>query len=138
MEKDKLSAVVDIILFGLPIGDGVISVQNNAYHIQNKRTKSVGLIEELQIKAGSNLGINNLIAKKLRDGIVNGIVEYLEKEKVVATVAEVVKEEEGIKAESEAVNDFAQSIADDLAETPTEPAVPKKKERNKLMKYRFA
>ena len=128
MEKDKLSAVVDIILFGLPIVDGVISVQNNAYHIQNKRTKSVGLIEELQIKAGSNLGINNLIAKKLRDGIVNGIVEYLEKEKeVVATVAEVVKEEEGIKAESESVNDFAQSIADDLAETPTEPAVPKKK-----------
>lgn len=128
MEKDKLSAVVDIILFGLPIGDGVISVQNNAYYIQNKRTKSVGLIEELQIKAGSNLGINNLIAKKLRDGIVNGIVEYLEKEKeVVATVAEVVKEEEGIKAESESVNDFAQSIADDLAETPTEPAVPKKK-----------
>ena len=46
MEKDKLSAVVDIILFGLPIGDGVISVQNNAYYIQNKRTKSVGLIEE--------------------------------------------------------------------------------------------
>lgn len=128
MEKDKLSAVVDIILFGLPIGDGVISVQNNAYYIQNKRTKSIGLIEELQIKAGSNLGINNLIAKKLRDGIVNGIAEYLEKEKeVVATVAEVVKEEEGIKAESEAVNDFAQSIADDLAETPTEPAVPKKK-----------
>ena len=128
MEKDKLSAVVDIVLFGLPIGDGVISVQNNVYHIQNKRTKSIGLIEELQIKAGSNLGINNLIAKKLRDGIVNGIAEYLEKEKeVVATVAEVVKEEEGIKAESEAVNDFAQSIADDLAETPTEPAVPKKK-----------
>jgi len=60
MEKDKLSAVVDTILFGLTIGDGVISVQNNAYHIQNKRTKSVGLIEELQIKAGSNLGINNL------------------------------------------------------------------------------
>ena len=45
----------------------------------------------------------------------------------MATVAEVVKEEEGIKAESEAVNDFAQSIADDLTETPTEPAVPKKK-----------
>ena len=89
---------------------------------------SFGYFEELQIKAGSNLGINNLIAKKLRDGIVNGIAEYLEKEKeVVATVAEVVKEEEGIKAESEAVNDFAQSIADDLAETPTEPAVPKKK-----------
>ena len=128
MEKDKLSAVVDIILFGLPIGDGVISVQNNAYYIQNKRTKSIGLIEELQIKAGSNLGINNLIAKKLRDGIVNGIAEYFEKEKeVIATVAEVVKEEEGIKAESEAVNDFAQSIADDLTETPTEPAVPKKK-----------
>lgn len=128
MEKDKLSAVVDTILFGLTIGDGVISVQNNAYHIQNKRTKSVGLIEELQIKAGSNLGINNLIAKKLRDGIVNGIAEYFEKEKeVMATVAEVVKEEEGIKAESEAVNDFAQSIADDLTETPTEPAVPKKK-----------
>jgi len=64
----------------------------------------------------------------LRDGIVNGIVEYLEKEKeVVATVAEVVKEEEGIKAESEAVNDFAQSIADELTETPTEPAAPKKK-----------
>ena len=128
MEKDKQRAVVDTILFGLPIGDGVISVQNNAYHIQNKRTKSVGLIEELQIKAGSNLGINNLIAKKLRDGIVNGIAEYFEKEKeVMATVAEVVKEEEGVKAESEAVNDFAQSIADDLTETPTEPAVPKKK-----------
>jgi hypothetical protein len=51
MEKDKLSALL-ILFFWFTNRDGVISTEY-AYHIQNKKTKSIGLIEELQIKAGS-------------------------------------------------------------------------------------
>lgn len=133
MEKSKIIAVVDSVLFGLPVGDGEISILNNAYHIQNKREKATGLIEELQIKTGSNLGVNAIVAKKLRDGIVDGFVKYLEQEAKIAENKKVVaKEEKETKKESEEFEKVAESIVDDLAqEEPKKPKADKKKTAKK-------
>lgn len=112
---DKFGDILNKILFGLESGDDVIVVENDNYKINAKRTKAVGLIEELQIGVGNNLGVNSIIAKKLRDGILNGVKDYLKAEEKVAksikqATEEDAKVEEEIKIDEVEINEIAKNI----------------------------
>lgn len=112
---DKFGDILNKILFGLESGDDAIVVENDNYKINAKRTKAVGLIEELQIGVGNNLGVNSIIAKKLRDGILNGVKDYLKAEEKVAksikqATEEDAKVEEEIKIDEVEINEIAKNI----------------------------
>ena len=132
----ELKAVIDNILFGIEDGDDVISVehneskinQGNEYKITSKSDKQKGLIEQLRIGIGHNLGINTIIAKKLRDGIVDGLENYFKaKDKVVEKIKTVKDEESVKKTESHKEDLVIENLAKDL-DKPVKVKVEPKKE----------
>ncbi len=124
----ELKAVIDNILFGIEDGDDVISVEHNEYKITSKSDKQKGLIEQLRIGIGHNLGINTIIAKKLRDGIVDGLENYFKaKDKVVEKIKTVKDEESVKKTESHKEDLVIENLAKDL-DKPVKVKVEPKKE----------
>jgi hypothetical protein len=123
MEIGKLEKILDKVLFGFENGEDIVSLKNHKYHISRNTTPPKGLVEKLQIGMQSNLGISNIVAKKLRDGIVEGVKQYLEKEKEVEeNIKKVEKENKEIEKESKKEDAIIADIAEQLE-------APKKKKK---------